>query len=127
MDVQLSKEGRWFSYINGVDLKISRIGSTKYKRALVSAISQNKEWIDDESEKSKEIQRRIMAELYADFILKDWRGLKDEHGNEIKFSREIAIEILEDESYEHLYNFISVKGSELSNYYESKKEEALKN
>lgn len=126
IDIPLSRDGKWFDFMNGVKLKISRLNTTRYVKDLRDAMLKYKDELEKEDIDSKELQSKIMAEIYADHVLHDWSGLKDENDDEIVYSRKVAIEILEDEGYVHVYNFITEKASKQANFYVEQKEEDVK-
>jgi hypothetical protein len=53
-----------------------------------------------------EQRRRIWQEIYADSIIKDWEGVRDEEGNPVPFNRENVLEFLGtfDEIWERIFS-----------------------
>jgi len=132
-DVVLTKDGKWFPYINGFEVKVARLNSRGYIKALQKAMKENAEQISEDNDKSAELQRKLMAEIYADHVLVDWRGLVDEdesHGDTIvliPYSRQLVIELLSDAGYDHLYKFVTAKANVESNYYIEQSKDSVKN
>ena len=63
---------------------------------------------------NEEDEKKILYSLFANHIVIGWRGLKDEKGNEIKFSVQNCIDLFtaSDEIYKH----VSVQATTLDNF-----------
>jgi hypothetical protein len=104
--------GVWVDYGDGVELKLRRAGgrNLKYRDAHEARTTRNKRRIDMGS-MSEDEARDLMANVYADAIVVDWRTRtgKDEDGNpiyaqavtgsdgsEVPFSRDNVFKVLSD-------------------------------
>ena len=63
---------------------------------------------------SEEDEKQILYSLFANQIVIGWRGLKDEKGNEIKFSVKNCIELFNES--DEIYKHVSVQATTLDNF-----------
>ncbi|MES2180722.1 MAG: hypothetical protein V4493_01310 [Pseudomonadota bacterium] len=56
---------------------------------------------------NKELHEKIIREVFATTIIKDWSNIQDENGNGLVYSKDNAVKILTDlpELYTQLFNF----------------------
>ena len=74
---------------------------------------------------SDDISTKIMAEVYADTIIKGWDGITDAKGKKIPFTRENVIKLLTD--LPELFNAISDEANRLANFRKEELEAEEKN
>lgn len=110
-DESLKNNGRWIDYEKwGVSFKIASLDSKEYKKALkdllrslsVGSGSLLKYRSDEQNE-------RMLLDLFSKHIVKDWRGVTDENGEELPYSSESVKKIMTDlpELYKELYSIAS--------------------
>ena len=75
----------WVSILGG-EFKIARAGNPQYEQALEESGYRK---LDDPAEKQHALYRAI-----ARGVLKDWKGVVDEHEAEIPYSTANAVEVL---------------------------------
>lgn len=96
-DVNAAESGVW---VNGVledlDVKIASAGNRKYIDALRNALKP----YTNRSNGLKNIPDNVFLEIQnkciAKHVLLDWRHLQDDDGNDIPYSYEKAVELLQD-------------------------------
>lgn len=93
-DVNAVDAGVWVNKcFDDLDVKVASTDSRKYTDALRVALKPYQRTLKNMSnEQFAEIQNKIAAK----YLLLDWRGLQDDEGNEILYSPEKALELLND-------------------------------
>lgn len=89
-DEKAEVEGVWIPYNSGLEVKVARFGNKKMQKHLRKQNTGHRTYgknLDDVSDEE-------VIELIADFILLDWKNLKDEDGKNLPYSRENAIRAL---------------------------------
>lgn len=95
-DKQLEETGIWLNY-GDFKIKIARAGGSNkrfenscknrlkgYERALqIGALSNDK-------------ANELMQEIYAESVILDWEGVKDEDGNTLEYNKENVLKVLKD-------------------------------
>ena len=102
LNMDLSSEGVWFNFTPDISFRIARDGNPAHERALQSRVKRFRKM-----EEKGEIRQLKQArnEMLSQYILKDWKGLKD--GNkDLPFSQESALAIISDPQYESIKIFI---------------------
>lgn len=79
---------------------------------------------DGEEVIPRELDDKLMAELYADSVVVDW-GLIDREGNEIVFSREAVVEMLTHPSMAKFFTFLQVRARTWGSYRKQYEEELV--
>lgn len=102
VDMDQANDGVWFSYTPTISFKVARDGHPRHKRALQGKLKQ----IAKMREKG-EFSRieHLNNELTVQYILKDWKGLK-EGTKALPFDTSTALTIISDPQYEPLKNFV---------------------
>lgn len=129
IDISASKEGRFFDcpYADGVKFKLARYMNPAHAKGMRALLDAHKDDEDGDKEKIEQLAIEIV-ELMAETVLIDWKGLNDggEPPVEIPYSKEVAIELLTDESYAHLQGWVEMTAKEISNYYEKEAKDSVK-
>lgn len=89
--------GVWVNYGDGLEIKLRRAGgrNKKFADALDAVTRRNKRRIDLGSLPEDEA-KRIMAEIYADAVVVEWKGVTGPDGVEIAFTRENVVKVFLD-------------------------------
>lgn len=124
IDIDLSTEGKWFEYGDtGIAFKIARNGNPQHKRALMGKANQIKK-LTEKGDFNR--ANRINDEMIAQFILKDWRGVKNANKS-VDYTVDNGIALLTDPRYEDVANFIADCSHEYAEYEAQETEELVKN
>lgn len=124
-DQNLEKDGIVIDY-GDFSLKIARSGggNVNYKRLAAAKLKpyahqlQTGTLDDDRA-------RDLMLEIFVDSVLLDWKGVVDEKGKAIKYTRENAIKLFKD--LPDLYADITEQANKTSNFRREIVEETIKN
>lgn len=68
---------------------------------------------------------QIMAEVYAETVIIDWKGITDENGKKLAFNRENCIKVLTD--LPDLFSMIQAEAERVSNFRKEETEAEAKN
>lgn len=126
-DTTLEDEGVWvpIDTDGGAELKVARIGNRRYRETMARRLKPYRRAIRagtlDDS-----VTERITAEVLAETVLLDWRGLERD-GQNLPYSASTAAELLKDAGYKDFRDLIVEMASDLENYRERDLEEAEKN
>lgn len=63
---------------------------------------------------TKEQDREILVNVYADAIVVDWKGIKDDSGKNLPFNRENCVKLLED--LPDLFEMIHEEANNMTNF-----------
>ena len=117
-DMKIAEEGKWFPVLDEFDVEhgafkcvFFEIGSPAWQAANERAVrdTKNKKGFRqapklNKREAAKEEDRETVRN-FVDHVLIDWRGIEDEHGKPVKFSREAALSYFDLEDPTALYVF----------------------
>jgi len=101
VDPELSEEGRWVDYELGIRLRIARHNNSRYQAYFMKLLRDN----PDVQEDADSFQNLLKVAV-GRTILKDWEGVEDDDGNEMKFSEDVGEKIITDPAYQDLYQFV---------------------
>jgi len=103
-DLKLETEGKWFplALMDGVHVKVARAGNPSYKKALKRLYKPYTQKLRKNQDISSEIEDRIQLDLIVQTLLKDWKGMPGEKGAEVKYSSDLARELLADPELKEL-------------------------
>ena len=100
-DPALEKDGVWIDYKGGVSLRCRRANSdnVEYCAAFERMLKKHGRSIENDALPMKEVNR-LMAEIYADTVVTEWKGVTDwknlSDTTPLSFTRENVIAFLTD-------------------------------
>lgn len=92
IDAKKERDGVWCDLGDGLSVKVARLNSPEYLKAVRDRTRGYHQQLKRKTLPA-EVQRKITAEVYADAILLDWKGLVLD-GKETPYSRDKAVEML---------------------------------
>lgn len=95
-DAAAEEEGVWVEIGEGADLLIARFGNKNHERVLDRLRKPYRNILRTGGEIPKSRAEAIVIEAAAEALLLDWRGLEDDSGKPIPYSREMAITLMTD-------------------------------
>lgn len=98
--------------------------NTKYSGVLSAKLRPHQRAVQNGTI-SEELNRRLLAEVYAEAVIIGWTDLKDADGNAIEFSRENCVKLLLD--LPDLFNDIIRSADDIRNFRAQQVEEEAKN
>jgi len=101
VDPELSEEGRWVDYELGIRLRIARHNNSRYQAYFMKLLRDNPEVQED-----TDAFGNLLKVAVGRTILRDWEGVEDDDGKEMKFSEDVGEKILTDPAYQDLYQFV---------------------
>ena len=103
VNLDLAEDGKWFEFTDDISFKIARDNNPKHKRALQAKFKQIQKW--QEKGDFRKIEH-LTNEIIVRYLLKDWKGIKEEGGKMLPFSEDTALTIVSDPQYESIKEFI---------------------
>lgn len=94
VDATLEREGVWVDMGEGAAIRIARLNSEQYRRALRRRLEPHKVRLRL-NKVPEELLERLTVETLAETVLIDWRGIED-GGEPLTYSREAAERLLTD-------------------------------
>lgn len=110
VDLALQDEGVRVNY-GGIDLTVARANRPAY----MEAARKHKKMVRD-GEISQAEAEELMKELAAEFLLLGWKGMEDDDGKPIPYSKEKALEIFKDPQLNDFYLFVIMTANNRENY-----------
>ena len=110
---------------SGCRLKIARIGNRRYREAMARRLKPYRRALRAGTLEDP-VTERITAEVLAETVLLDWRGL-ERGGSAVAYSREAAAAILSDPAYKDFRDLVVELASDQEAYRERDLEDAEKN
>ena len=103
INMDVAEDGKWFVFNNDISFKVARDGNPKHKRALQSKFKQM-----TKLRERGDIARleHMNTEMQAQYILRDWKGIKDDKGKEVTYSMEVGLTVLSNPRYAQVKEFI---------------------
>ena len=118
-------EGVWVDFEDtGVKLKIARIGNPAFDK-LISKLSAPH--LKKLRKGDDELQESITAKAVASTILVGWKGLDDDDGKPLKYSKGKSKELLTDPALRDLFKFVLVTANEAARFRAEVKEDTVGN
>ena len=106
-DLSLAEGGKWFFWEGDARLKIRSAECKDVQEAIQKSGIGARAMLSSTSERD----RRALRAIYASRVLVDWEGLQDADGNEIAFSKHLALQFFEMKELSHLYEFVVGKAN----------------
>jgi len=122
-DLDRERDGVWVHYSQGIELKIARLRTPEYRRAVNKAMKARRERPFEDADDAV----AMLAPLIARYILKDWRNISDAEGKERKYTVDEGTRELLDPRNIDLYEFIVSKANEAALFEQEQLEDAEKN
>ena len=96
-DENAEKNGVWISYDEGVEFLLRRAGSANphYRTAVDYHMGPYRRRFQNGTVDEKK-SRELMARVYADAVVADWKGVTDEAGNILECTKENVFKVLMD-------------------------------
>lgn len=119
VDPKKSVEGTWVKFLGleNTQLKIARHNNRKAENARSARLYQFYQELKDDKDPAVIEQkfRQVQAEVMAEFILLDWKGIS-KGGKELPYSVDNAIALLSDPKYEDLYQWVFNESTKKEHY-----------
>jgi hypothetical protein len=94
-DLDLEEDGVWIDIGDGGSLLVARLGNPKYREYLRKASKGLRSSIRNKSI-SEELSDEILLKAMSETILLDWKGIDDDNGKPIKYTKETCLKLLTD-------------------------------
>lgn len=117
-------DGVWCNF-EGVKFKIARLGNDNFKAAIAAEAAANRE--RKERGEPMRDQDLFWQELLAATVLVGWADLEDDNGAPLPYSAEKAIEILTDERFSDVREFVEREAASRRNFKDAADASAEKN
>lgn len=130
-DQTVEKEGIWLKYGANdlgepLEIRIARAGgANKVFASRHEVLTKPYRRLIQADQMDKVVMEGIMRQLYAETVVRDWRGVIDEEGNEIAFSVDAVVEQFE--LYPELFSDIVDNSMKVALYREEIREADAKN
>lgn len=108
-------DGIWVTFYGDLEFLIAREGNPEYNEAMRVALRPHAEEARD-SELTDQTFEELRKRVSSEHVVKGWRNMQDDEGNEIEYSPEKAYEILNDPAYEELWLFVVVQSRKYEKY-----------
>jgi hypothetical protein len=109
MDLNLEKDGVWFDVSIGISFLLRRFGGSNSNKVTQSMAKYHKPYakLIDAKKLSDEETTEIMAKVFVDSCLVDWKGVKDEAGQDIPCNFDNAVKLFKSlpELFNTLFNY----------------------
>lgn len=93
-DLVLEENGSWVDYDETTSFKIARLGNPAFRARYDHAIKPHRRQIQQKTFSDAKLES-ILLDVMAETVLLDWKGLVDDAGNEVLFTKAKAREYLE--------------------------------
>jgi hypothetical protein len=122
-DRDAEKEGIWFVYPNGIKFLMARAGGSnnRYKRMLSKALRPHRRVID-QGRMDPDLSDELLRRVYANTVLLDWEGIKDEKGKSIPYTPQAGEEFFA--AIPELFSELIDRATEAQNFVDAEVEEA---
>lgn len=129
LDLSAAEQGVEVEVGDGAFITVGRWGSHRFKQAVQKYAGNKLSTIQNRMRTSRKMRgkqdeeaARIMAQIMAESILLDWRGIK-EGGRELQYSFNEAVRILLDERYDNFRELVELASKDEERFYKVKMEE----
>ena len=97
VDLEAANDGIWFDIGDGVELKIARSNNKNFKKLAWEKVQKEKiKRVSKNGVFTAEEEDEVLADLVAETVLLDWKGIADDNGEPFEYSKERAKEMLLD-------------------------------
>lgn len=125
-DEDLSVNGQWFEYADGVEFKIAKWNNPKFRDYLEDLARPHARKL----RKSGRVGRfwnDLVNKAAARCVLLDWKGVDGDDGEPLTYSQEEGEKVLNNTCYSSIHDFIVEIAMEDANYFTEETEAAGKN
>jgi hypothetical protein len=97
MNEVCEKDGITLDYGDGVEIKIARAGGAnkKYTKAIERMARKYRRQIQL-STLAEDVAKKLWINIYAETIVLNWKGVKDENGKKLSFSKDNCVKLFTD-------------------------------
>lgn len=95
-DEAAESNGTWINLGDGAEVLVARLGNKAYGKMLGKEFQANKRILDlgEDSEEADAKSNEIMANVLAETILLDWKGVEGEDGKPMEYNKDNARKVL---------------------------------
>lgn len=119
----LIDEPKTFPLSESSDITLNPIGGDKARRFFERLMEPYSPRLNAGGVLTDEENKALTIRFYAEYVVKNWTGLKDKDGEEIKFSPEVAKTLFSDKKLEGFFSLI-VRMSQNEAAFKEKADEA---
>lgn len=121
-DVALEREGREVEFVPGLRFKVAAIDNARARELYAAKLRAVRE-ANGRGRVAPDVLERITNEVTAEAVLVGWDGLEDAAGKPVPWSREKALEILTDEKFRKVRQFVQEAAGDAVAYRAQAREE----
>lgn len=104
-DLNLESDGVWMMFEEGIEVKIASINNVRFKdrlkRITKPHLEQLRRGIAPDG-----LEDKLWKQAGAHEIVRDWRNIQDDEGNEVVYSPEQCLEYFSQDAYREFFNFV---------------------
>jgi len=116
IDLDAEINGRWHTFQGDIKLKIARMNNEDF----IAGIAEMRDLVEEE-EPTEDERGKMLALLYARYILRDWSGVIDKDTKKpVPYTPDAGSQILEQKQYKELLNFVVKRSASSSENWEEK-------
>lgn len=94
-DLDLEENGVWVDIGEGGEILVARMGNPRYQKAVQSISKPHRTQIRQKTI-SEDLSDELLLKAMAETILLDWKGIEDDKGKVIKYTKDTAFKLLRD-------------------------------
>lgn len=128
-DLELERKGVELHYREGAHFTLGRFGTRETEEFIRKRAEPYLSQYDNSEGISipLDIMEQITKDCIIELVLLGWRGLENDDGSELIYTKEKAREILDNPALHDLYNWIITQAKSERNFRLQKAEDAVKN
>ena len=125
-DVAAERDGVWAEYEDGFEIKIASSATREFRDAIDRALEPYLDLIR-QGKLSSDEREKVVRDVGADLLVRDWRGLENDDGTPATYSRQSARELLADPAMHRVWTFVQAVAGSDTRYREARSKAALGN
>lgn len=128
VNVNAEIEGVWVPFAAGIEFRVARYNNPAYIMRL--AALRKPYWRELQRNPTPELMTReadTLTKCVAETLLVDWKGVTDDDGNAVPYSKAKALEFLSDPALHDVRDFIFEESQNQARYRDAALEDAAKN
>lgn len=102
LDPRAKDEGVWVEMPGGWEARIRHNDCAQARKLRAQHLNQNKRFYRNGQPVPEDVAERQTLTVACDALLVDWRGIVDDKGKAVPFSKEKARQLLADPRYRHI-------------------------